>query len=52
MIENFLFKKENPADVLVIYTKPFENHADNLKQLFPDTKLSLINNLNHEIYSQ
>jgi hypothetical protein len=52
MIENFIFKKENPADVLVIYTKPFENHANNLKQLFPDTKFSLINNLNHEIYSQ
>tara|TARA_B110000003_G_scaffold50258_1_gene49238 strand:+ start:903 stop:2072 length:1170 start_codon:yes stop_codon:yes gene_type:complete len=52
MIENSIFKSSDSVDVLVVYTKSFEDYAINLKQAFPDAKFSLINDLNHEKHSQ
>ena len=52
IIEDHIFKKNNPSEVIVVFTKLYEEYAINLKQNFPGIKFSLINDKNHEEYAQ
>ena len=52
IIEDHIFKKNNPSEVIVVFTKSYEEYAMNLKQNFPGIKFSLINDKNHEEYAQ
>ena len=52
IIEDHIFKKNNPSEVIVVFTKSYEEYAINLKQNFPGIKFSLINDKNHEEYAQ
>ena len=52
IIEDHIFKKNNPSEVMVVFTKSYEEYAINLKQNFRGIKFSLINDKNHEEYAQ
>ena len=52
IIEDHIFKKNNPSEVIIVFTKSYEEYAMNLKQNFPSIKFSLINDKNHEENAQ
>ncbi len=52
IIEDHIFKKSDPKEVIVVFTKPYEEYATNLEQKYPGIKFAFISDKNHEEYVQ
>lgn len=52
IIEDHIFKQNDPSEVMVVYTKMYEEYAMNLNKNFPSIQLSLITDKNHDRFVQ